>query len=121
VVDELTYGDFWRTIEDSSEKVALNIEITPELKKEGMMREIIRTINNLRKNSGLTISDQVNVYFQTDEKELKEVLTDKDFKSEILKKTISKDIIDGKKDLPAEFTTEAHIEDQKIWLGLEKL
>jgi len=121
VVPELSYGGDWRSIEDSTEKVSLNIEITAELKKEGLMREIIRTINNLRKNAGLTIKDNVKIYFQTKSKELKDVLTTKELKDEILKKTISQDIIEEKKEINDKFSTELKIEGDKVWFGLEKI
>ena len=121
VVEELTYGGSWRTIEDATEKVALDIEITPELRKEGEMREIIRTVNNLRKKSGLTINDNINIYFKTKSDELREVLADKKLKDEILAKTISQDIFEEKKDVEEKFSIELDIEGQSIWFGLEKL
>ncbi|MFZ5365010.1 MAG: isoleucine--tRNA ligase [Patescibacteria group bacterium] len=121
IVDDLTYGDSWRTIEDSSEQVALDVAITPELKKEGLMREIIRSINNLRKNSGLTISDKVNVYFQTASSELSEVLQAEEYKNEILKKTIAQDIISGKGGAIENFSAELSIDGQLIWFGLSKI
>jgi isoleucyl-tRNA synthetase len=44
-------------------KVALNTEITDELRKEGYARELIRHINLHRKQSGLTIDDHVVATF----------------------------------------------------------
>ena len=41
--------------------VALEVELTPELKKEGMARELINRIQNLRKDNGLEITDRVVV------------------------------------------------------------
>lgn len=42
-------------------KVKLNLEITPDLKIEGLIREIIRLANSLRKEQGLTIRDRIRV------------------------------------------------------------
>ncbi|MFA6322908.1 MAG: isoleucine--tRNA ligase [Candidatus Buchananbacteria bacterium] len=42
----------------------LDTELTEELKQEGMAREIIRQINQLRKEAGLTISDKVIIFQQ---------------------------------------------------------
>ncbi|MDD2655035.1 MAG: class I tRNA ligase family protein, partial [Candidatus Omnitrophica bacterium] len=39
----------------------LDIEITPELKEEGMVREIIRQIQDMRKKAGLTPKDKILV------------------------------------------------------------
>lgn len=40
-------------------EVELDTKITPQLKEEGMMREIIRAVQDLRKTNNLTIKDQV--------------------------------------------------------------
>jgi len=57
-------------------RIALDIEITPELKKEGLVREIVRTINQLRKNMKLTIADRVVVEYETAGGDLQEVFQD---------------------------------------------
>lgn len=41
---------------------ALDVNLTDELKLEGSAREIIRQVNQLRKDSGLTIEDQIVIY-----------------------------------------------------------
>ncbi len=40
----------------------LDIELTDELKKEGLVREVVRQINQLRKEAKLTIADKVVIY-----------------------------------------------------------
>ncbi len=52
----------------------LNFELTPELKHEGWQREIIRHLNELRKETGLTIHDQIRISYDTDDLELLELL-----------------------------------------------
>ena len=47
------------------ESVALDTEITPELQKEGDMRELVRQIQDLRKQAGLEAKDRVIVLMQT--------------------------------------------------------
>jgi isoleucyl-tRNA synthetase len=37
------------------------VELTEELKNEGMARELINRIQNIRKESGLEITDRINV------------------------------------------------------------
>ena len=44
-------------------EVKLNTEITPELKKEGEIRDFIRTVQRMRKKSGLTPEDIVSIQF----------------------------------------------------------
>ena len=41
--------------------VALEVELTDELKNEGMARELINRIQNIRKESGLEITDRIVV------------------------------------------------------------
>ncbi len=46
------------------EEVELDKEITPELKEEGMIREITRLIQNLRKKGGLVLEDEVELFYE---------------------------------------------------------
>lgn len=41
--------------------VSLNIALTPELKKEGQLRDLVRTIQDMRKKAGLNPSDRITV------------------------------------------------------------
>lgn len=56
--------------------VWLNTTLTPELKKEGLLRELIRTINQLRKDQGLTVQDRVTLAYATEDPELKSIFQD---------------------------------------------
>jgi isoleucyl-tRNA synthetase len=51
-----------------SEEVLLDTFITPELKEEGDMREVVRAIQDLRKKTGLSPSEPITVSFSDDEK-----------------------------------------------------
>jgi len=44
--------------------VALDVNITPELKNEGIARELVNKIQNLRKDSGLQVSDKIQLEVQ---------------------------------------------------------
>ncbi|MFT7328310.1 MAG: isoleucyl-tRNA synthetase [Crocinitomicaceae bacterium] len=46
-------------------ELALDIEMSPELKAEGNMRELLRQIQSLRKSSGLQAHDMINLVVQT--------------------------------------------------------
>jgi isoleucyl-tRNA synthetase len=46
--------------------VELDTVLTPELKRMGAARELVRNINDLRKTSGLTIQDRIIIKYQTD-------------------------------------------------------
>lgn len=51
----------WIVANEGNVTVALDITLTPELKAEGMARELVNRIQNLRKSMGLEITDRINV------------------------------------------------------------
>ena len=51
----------WLVSNEGSLTVALEVELTEELKQEGMAREIINRVQNLRKDSGLEITDRIHI------------------------------------------------------------
>jgi len=54
-------------VENLSAEVELDTNITPELKEEGMVRELMRAIQDMRKKKGLQPSDMVTLVVSTDE------------------------------------------------------
>lgn len=57
----------WKIREDGGIRIALDTEVTEELKREGLSREIIRTINQMRKEAGLTVRDTIAIVYTTDD------------------------------------------------------
>ena len=51
----------WLVASEGKLTVALDITITDELKTEGIARELINRIQNIRKDSGLEVTDKINV------------------------------------------------------------
>ena len=51
----------WLVSNEGNLTVALEVELTDDLKDEGMARELINRIQNLRKDTGLEITDRINV------------------------------------------------------------
>lgn len=50
--------------------VALDTVITPELKAEGLAREVVRRLQQMRKDAGLELSDRIHATYQTTDAEL---------------------------------------------------
>lgn len=73
-------GD-WAAKEDGKTKVWLNTTIDEQLKKEGLVREIVRTINQMRKEQGLTINDQIKISYSSESSQILAVFSE--FESEI--------------------------------------
>lgn len=57
----------WTIAQEGRITVALDIEITPELRNEGMARLIVKRIQALRKESGLEITDRIRVTLEKNE------------------------------------------------------
>tara|TARA_B100001175_G_scaffold109197_2_gene92796 strand:- start:608 stop:1501 length:894 start_codon:yes stop_codon:yes gene_type:complete len=52
----------WLVINQGNVTVALDVTITESLKQEGIAREIVNRIQNLRKDSGFDVTDNIDVY-----------------------------------------------------------
>ena len=63
---EITSQDIegWLVANSNGITVALDIVISPELKKEGIARELVNRIQNIRKDSGFEVTDKIKVYLQ---------------------------------------------------------
>ncbi|SFZ89799.1 isoleucyl-tRNA synthetase [Flaviramulus basaltis] len=66
---EITSQDIegWLVANEGALTVALDVTITDDLRKEGIARELINRIQNLRKDSGFEVTDRINVTLQKDE------------------------------------------------------
>ena len=63
---EITSQDIegWLVANEGAITVALDVTITDDLRKEGIARELINRIQNLRKDSGFEVTDRIDVTFQ---------------------------------------------------------
>lgn len=55
----------WLVANEGKLTVALDITITDELLKEGVARELVNRIQNLRKSNGYEITDKINIKIET--------------------------------------------------------
>lgn len=65
---EITSQDIegWLVASNSGMTVALDVVISEELKKEGVARELVNRIQNLRKDAGFEVTDRIDVTIQKD-------------------------------------------------------
>jgi isoleucyl-tRNA synthetase len=79
--------------EEADITVWLNVELNEALKEEGMVRDIIRAINQLRKDQGLTIEDVIEVTYSTEDEAIKNSLSNniEQLKNAVLAKEILED------------------------------
>ena len=64
----------WQVASEGSLTVALDVEVTPELRKEGLSRELVNRIQNLRKSSGFEVTDRINTVVYSNDGGLAEAL-----------------------------------------------
>jgi isoleucyl-tRNA synthetase len=55
----------WGVASEGGLTVALDLEITPELRREGLAREVIRVVQDARKASGLEVTDRIELGLRT--------------------------------------------------------
>ncbi len=65
VLIETLKKDGFVSTQEAGCTVVLDINLTPELIEEGFVREIVSKIQTMRKDSGLEVLDNINVYFES--------------------------------------------------------
>ncbi|WP_436514768.1 isoleucine--tRNA ligase [Ekhidna sp. To15] len=75
---EITSQDIpgWLVASEGGLTVALDITITDELKKEGLSRDVVNRIQNLRKDKGLEVQDKIAVKYATSDDMMSNALAD---------------------------------------------
>lgn len=84
---EITSQDIegWLVASQGGITVALDVTIDEELRKEGIARELVNRIQNLRKDSGFEVTDRIDVQLQKDAQVTAAIASNEDYiKSETL-------------------------------------
>ena len=63
----------WLVASEGSLTIALDIEVSEQLRNEGVARELVNRIQNLRKDSGFEVTDKVDVRIYADGEALEEI------------------------------------------------
>lgn len=96
------------------ELVVLDKTITPELKREGLMREVVRVVQNARKEAGLNVDDRINLSLTTGDADLAAAITEhaETIKAETLALEMGESSYD--------FKTDVKVEGAPLSVSLEK-
>ncbi|HEV3204753.1 MAG TPA: DUF5915 domain-containing protein, partial [Gemmataceae bacterium] len=74
VVVSLKAPDGWAGVADKGTQVLIDARITEELAYEGMARDVVRQVQELRKQAGLDMADRIVLYLGTESPKLKRAL-----------------------------------------------
>lgn len=72
---------------DEKVQVRLDFKITEKLRREGMMREIIRIVQNGRKKAGLSVDDRISLHISLDNKDISKTV--EEHKQAIMHETLA--------------------------------
>ncbi len=95
--------------------VVLDTEITPELKREGLMRELVRQVQTARKSAGLQVDDRIELSLVTDDKEVQQALAE--YAEVITAETLA---VSLNKAQPTGYTAELTVDGYAVSLALAK-
>jgi len=101
---------------ESGMVVALETEVTPELAAEGLARDIVRSLQDLRKEAGYEVDNRITIKVETEAKEVQEAV--KQFADYIKEETLADDLVItlDTPDTEAGVTIEGH----KVQLAVKK-
>jgi len=105
-VKEISFGD----------ELDLETTITPELREEGIMREIVRNIQYLRKKAGFTPEDKISVRVGGDKQIVKIILSNK----EEIKGVTRSEVVEQSEET-WEHGKEVSIKEEKVTLSIKKV
>ena len=76
VTVHVTTKEGWAIGEAGEVQIALDVRLTPELEREGLARDVVRHIQQLRRETGLNIEDHIEVAFDTSSAELSDAIVE---------------------------------------------
>ncbi|MFZ0544415.1 MAG: class I tRNA ligase family protein [Candidatus Promineifilaceae bacterium] len=101
---------------DKGITVAVDTTLTPALVQEGYARDLVRTVNTMRKEAGLELDDRITLYYQTGG-DVAQALVN--YGSYIQQETLATSLVDGGVET-ADFQQSFELEGQAVTLGVKK-
>ncbi|MEI6750996.1 MAG: isoleucine--tRNA ligase [Candidatus Saccharibacteria bacterium] len=114
VLEELNIKEL-KDLGDEKSSAVLDTTLTPALKREGIMRELIRLVQNSRKVAELNVDDHIKLCISTNSSTLNKVVVE--FKTEIMQETLATTLVTDKK---YKYQAEMSINEENLNISLEK-
>ena len=80
-------------VEEGGYVVALETALTPELAREGLARELVHRVQNLRRSAGLDISDRIVLFWQGPDA-VRDVLSDATLRQHVQGETLALEVVE---------------------------
>jgi isoleucyl-tRNA synthetase len=116
IAEELNVKEVRFFEKGSGDTINLDINVTAELKEEGIARELIRVIQNARKNAGFNVEDRIETFIISDSQEVRKAL--EKFKNVVNAETLTTGQLDGASN--AEYTETAKVEGAEVAISLTR-
>jgi len=107
----------WKTKSDNNYWLALNCQISSELKNQGLARELVRKLQEVRKLASLNPQDNVEIYLNIPDTTLKKLVAEN---LDNFQKSINAKKLNLKKEKRIDFEKVLYIEEKEIWVGIKK-
>jgi isoleucyl-tRNA synthetase len=108
----------WAGLADKSTQIVIDARITESLAQEGMSREVVRHVQNARKEAGFDVADRISLYLHTTSDKLRKAI--EVFKSYIMSETLAVDWATEPLGANA-FRTEVKIDGQPLTIEVRKV
>jgi isoleucyl-tRNA synthetase len=96
----------------------LDTKITPALKREGLMREVVRHVQAARKQAELNVDDRINLWLGTEDDNLAQAIDE--HKVGIATETLAEKLSTTNKKDEMQFETIVKVEGSELAIGLER-
>lgn len=97
------------------DEVALDLEVTPELRREGLIREVVRNVQSARKAAGLNVDDRIKLSLRSDDGELNQAL--REYETDIKTETLAVELGEVSDN---DFVSEVKVEGKALTIALSK-
>jgi isoleucyl-tRNA synthetase len=114
--EELNVKSISLSTEKADHKVKIDTKITPVLKREGMMREVVRNVQTARKKAGLNVDDHIRLSLSTTDDELRKAI--EEHADTVKSETLAEELIF---DQTLTYEDSCAIQDAPLTISLQKV